>query len=275
MRKYLYLTAILIPSILLSPMVGFAADVISATCTEKNGKSIVLNFDISGGRQDIAEVGDVNVDFKESKIILSKDTKLILDFDTKTKQVYRNGENTGITCEFQNLNLIKKAISIQKNQKKTQKIIEDFVYGNDVKAINSLTDSVKTLCKGDIKCTFNKVWAYLDISNDGRLSLSEIARFQRNVLKFAAVTQEETKLKTEDIVAINLASIMFTPLTASSILHSFDYDNDGLISKREVLDDTEFSKLFGVHVDSVSAGLDFQSLGERLQGLVQQAPFFK
>lgn len=274
MRKYLYLTAILIPSILVSPRVGFATDVISATCTDKNGRSDVFNFDISGGRQDIHEIGEVNVGFKESKIILSND-KYNVEFDIKTKHVYSDGENVGVTCEFQNLNLIKKAISIQKNQKTSQKIIENFVYGNDVKAINSLTDSVKNLCKGDMKCTFNKVWAYLDISNDNRLSLSEIARFQRNVLKFAAVTQKETKLKTEDIVAINLASIMLTPLTASSILHSFDYDNDGLISKREVLGDTEFSKLVGVHVDSVSAGLDFQSLGERLQGLVHQAPFFK
>ena len=115
----------------------------------------------------------------------------------------------------------------------------------------------------------------LDITKDGHLSLSEIARFQRNIVKFAGVHQDQTELKTEDIAAINLASIIFFPITASSILHSFDYNNDGLLSKNEVLDDTEFSKLVGVNVDTLATGLDFQSLGKKLKRSMRNIPFMR
>ena len=94
-------------------------------------------------------------------------------------------------------------------------------------------------------------------------------------MKFAAVHQDQNGLKTEDIAAINLASIIFLPITASSVLHSFDYNNDGLLSKSEVLDDTEFSKLVGVNVDTFSTGLDFKSLGEKLNSSLKQIPFLK
>ena len=154
-------------------------------------------------------------------------------------------------------------------------VLQDFVYGSDNRKLENLVKSVETLCKRNIKCAFNKVWAYLDITKDGYLSLSEIARFQRNIVKFAAVHQDQNVLKTEDIAAINLASIIFLPITASSILHSFDYNNDELLSKNEVLDDTEFSKLVGVNVDTLATGLDFQSLGEKLKDSMNQIPFLK
>ena len=154
-------------------------------------------------------------------------------------------------------------------------VLQDFVYGSDIRKLENLGKSVETLCKRNIKCAFDKVWAYLDITKDGYLSLSEIARFQRNIVKFAAVQQDQNGLKTEDIAAINLASIIFLPITASSILHSFDYNNDGLLSKNEVLDDTEFSKLVGVNVDTLATGLNFQSLGEKLKDSINQIPFLK
>ena len=154
-------------------------------------------------------------------------------------------------------------------------VLQDFVYGSDIRKLENLGKSVETLCKRNIKCAFIKVWAYLDITKDGHLSLSEIARFQRNIVKFAAVHQDQNVLKTEDIAAINLASIIFLPITASSILHSFDYNNDGLLSKSEVLDDTEFSKLVGVNVNTLATGLDFQSLGEKLKDSMNLMPFLK
>jgi hypothetical protein len=154
-------------------------------------------------------------------------------------------------------------------------VLQDFVYGSDIRKLENLGKSVKTLCKGNIKCAFDKVWAYLDISKDGRLSLAEIARFQRNIVKFAAVGQDKNVLKTEEIAAINLASIIFLPITASSVLHSFDYNNDGVLSKNEVFGDTEFSKLVGVNVNTLATGLDFQSLGKKLQDFMGNIPFLK
>ena len=154
-------------------------------------------------------------------------------------------------------------------------VLQDFVYGSDIRKLENLGKSVKTLCKRNLKCTFDKVWAYLDISKDSRLSLAEIARFQRNIVKFAAVHQDQNALKMEEIAAINLASIIFLPITASSVLHSFDYNNDGLLSKDEVFGETEFSKLVGVDVDTLATGLDFQSLGEKLKDSMNQIPFLK
>jgi hypothetical protein len=163
----------------------------------------------------------------------------------------------------------------KKERERGEILLQDFVYGNDIRKLEDLRHSVKNLCKGNIKCSFDKVWAYMDISKDDRLSLAEIARLQRNIVKFAAVGQDKNAIKTEEIAAINLASIIFLPITASSILHSFDYNNDGLLSKKEVLGDTEFSKLVGVDVDKLATGLNFQSLGEKLKNSMNLIPFFK
>ena len=166
-------------------------------------------------------------------------------------------------------------------------VLQDFVYGSDVRALEDLAKSVETLCQKnraradggatiDFKCTFDKIWAYLDITGDGRLSLAEISRFQRNIVKFVAVEKAgENVIETAEIVAINLVSIIFLPITASSILHSFDYNNDGLLSKNEVFGDTEFSKLVGINVETLATSLDFYSLGEKLQDTMDQIPFFK
>ena len=169
---------------------------------------------------------------------------------------------------------------VEKLQEKIERergeiLLQDFVYGNDIRKLEELINSVKNLCKGNIKCSFDKVWAYLDISKDGRLSLAEIARLQRNIVKFAAVDQDKNAIKTEEIAAINLASIIFLPITASSVLHSFDYNNDGFLSKKEVLGDTDFSKLVGVDVDNLATGLDFRSLGEKLKNSMNLIPFLK
>jgi len=154
-------------------------------------------------------------------------------------------------------------------------IFQDFVYGSDVRALENLGKSVVTLCERDIKCAFDKVWAYLDLTGDGNLSLSEIARFQRNIIKMVASTQGRNGLKTEEIVAINFASIIFLPIMASSILHSFDYNNNGLLSKDEVFGETEFSKLVGLDSKDFAKGVDFQILGERLQQTMDLIPLFK
>jgi uncharacterized protein len=122
-------------------------------------------------------------------------------------------------------------------------ILQDFLFAGDVRELDTLSKVVKKSCKGNMKCSFDKVWAYLDITGDGFLSLAEIARFQRNIIKYSAANQEDTKLETEDFAAINLATIIFLPITASAIVHSFDYDNDGLLSKNEVFRETEFAKL--------------------------------
>mgnify|MGYP001211283923 FL=1 len=154
-------------------------------------------------------------------------------------------------------------------------ILQDLVYASDVRALDTLGETVKTTCKRNIKCAFDKVWAYLDRSGDARLSLAEIARFQRNLIKYGAANQKENKLETEDIAAINLASIIFLPITASSILHSFDYNNDGLLSKNEVFGESEFAKFVGVDAETIATGINFQNLSKRVTEALELLQFLK
>ena len=89
------------------------------------------------------------------------------------------------------------------------------------------------------------------------------------------IDEGENVLETEDFAAIQLASIIFLPITASSVLNSFDYDNDGLLSKNEVFGDTEFSKLVGINIDIFSSGFEFKSLGKKLQDAMEVIPLLK
>ena len=56
--------------------------------------------------------------------------------------------------------------------------------------------------------------------------------------------------------------------TASSVLHSFDYNNDGLLSKNEVFSETEFAKFVGVDAKTLATGFNVQSLLKQLQDSV-------
>ena len=139
------------------------------------------------------------------------------------------------------------------------------IYGSDLRAFETLQKTLETNCKQNIKCAFDNVWTYLDISGDDHLSLAEISRFQRNIVKLVAVQQKKKK---EEIAAMNIASIIFFPITASSVLHSFDYNNDGLLSKNEVFSETEFAKFVGVDAKTLATGFNVQSLVKQLQDSV-------
>ena len=154
---------------------------------------------------------------------------------------------------------------IKKPISKAELILQDMIYGSDLRAFETLQKTLETNCKQNIKCAFDNVWTYLDISGDDHLSLAEISRFQRNIVKLVAVQQ---KKKTEEIAAMNIASIIFFPITASSVLHSFDYNNDGLLSKNEVFSETEFAKFVGVDVKTLATGFNVQSLVKQLQDSV-------
>ena len=151
-------------------------------------------------------------------------------------------------------------------------VLNNFVYGDDVRAVERLKRTVENDCFQDIKCAFEEVWSFIDVTGDGYLSLAEISRFQRVIIKYWVVEQEQLEVNVEDVAGVNLASILLLPITASSILHSFDYDNDGVLSPEEVLGDSEFAKLVGVDAESFAAGIDFEGLGEKLRNSLQLLP---
>jgi uncharacterized protein len=168
---------------------------------------------------------------------------------------------------YQNGNEDAKALYLQLQWK-------DFIFASDVRALTALVEAVESTCGDDIKCSFEYLWNYIDVTEDRHISLAEIARFQRNIIKYGAAAQETEKLTTEDLAVINLASIMLTPITASAILSSFDYDDDGRLSKKEVTGDSAFVEMLGVDPKGVADEIDFEGLGQRMREMLNQILIF-
>ena len=76
----------------------------------------------------------------------------------------------------------------------------------------------------------------------------------------------------EVMLGIQSISILLLPITAKAILNSYDYNNDGVLQKEEVLGDTDFAELMGFSTKSVSGNLDFKSLGQRLSTQILNSP---
>ena len=143
-------------------------------------------------------------------------------------------------------------------------LINDLVYGSDVQKLRDLSQVLNDECYRDLECAFDKVWKHLDISQDGNLSIAELSKFQRDLVQFAYIEEMGSDVEIADAAAINLTSILLLPITSSSILHSFDYNNDGTLQKEEVVGQTEFAKLVGLDAQSLINGVEFQALGNKL-----------
>ena len=152
-------------------------------------------------------------------------------------------------------------------------LLHDFIYGHDVQKMENLSTKIQTICLTNFRCAFDEVWQYLDITKDGNISLAELSKFQRNLVKFAYVENMDEKVKVEEVAAINAISILLLPITSSSILNSFDYNNDGTLQKGEVFGESEFAKLTGIDTKSLITGMDFQVLGNRLNSVLDGFPF--
>mgnify|MGYP000645636449 FL=1 len=143
-------------------------------------------------------------------------------------------------------------------------LINDLVYGSDVQKLRDLSQVLNDECYRDLECAFDKVWKHLDISQDGNLSIAELSKFQRDLVQFAYIEEMGSDVEIADAAAINLTSILLLPITSSSILHSFDYNNDGTLQKEEVVGQTEFAKLVGLDAQSLINGVEFEALGNKL-----------
>ena len=151
-------------------------------------------------------------------------------------------------------------------------LIKDLVYVSDIQKLKDLAQTIETICSKNPKCAFDKVWEYLDLSKDGNLSVAELSKFQRNLVKFAYVEEMQDKVEIEEIAAINLTTILLLPITSSSILHSFDYNNDGTLQKEEVFGETEFAELVGIDAQSLISGVEFRTLGNKLNDAINNLP---
>lgn len=157
-------------------------------------------------------------------------------------------------------------------KKVAELLLRDILVDSDIAEMNKLKNTVAEKCDRDPKCIFDQMWQYLDVSGDNKISLAEVARIQRALVKRAYVENSGEEFDAGELVAVNTASILLLPITASSVINSFDYDSDGLLSKNEVVGNTEFAKLVGVDASTLS-GLEFDKLGKKLLQNMNKIPF--
>lgn len=92
----------------LLPVLANAGEMIEATCTKPGDtKEMVFDFDSSGGKQNIAGMGESEVTFSKKKIIVKFGAGTAA-FNITTGKMYFDGEHKGITCKYDNLAALEK-----------------------------------------------------------------------------------------------------------------------------------------------------------------------
>jgi hypothetical protein len=114
MKKILGL-ALGIMMIALTPAVGNAAGMIEAVCKFDKRTSTFI-FDISGGKQTIADIGEADIKFTEDMIIAKTEKGSFFWKFKENKVVDHKGRDVPTKCKYKNLELIKQAL-LNQNKK--------------------------------------------------------------------------------------------------------------------------------------------------------------
>lgn len=158
-----------------------------------------------------------------------------------------------------------KAGALNADQLVSEIVLRDFVYGNDMRAFKMLEGRITGECSKDIECAFDTVWSFLDVSKDSQLSLAEISRFQRLIVKLALVEKATGRPDLAELSAATGSSLLLSPVVSTAIINSFDYNADGFLAPSEVLGDSEFSELVGINAKTLSDGFDLEGLQYKLR----------
>ena len=189
--------------------------------TNRKGIQVTLSLKSDGSAKALA-VGPQGEVRREGKWWTREPNIHCLKWVNRKKNICRkigNVEESGEGWTTNRKGITWTITKIKKPISKAELILQDMIYGSDLRAFETLQKTLETNCKQNIKCAFDNVWTYLDISGDDHLSLAEISRFQRNIVKLVAVQQ---KKKTEEIAAMNIASIIFFTLHLIGLLWTED-----------------------------------------------------
>ena len=145
-------------------------------------------------------------------------------------------------------------------------IIENFLLQQDIYKLQQLTAHLETACRDNWDCAFQSVWKFIDITGDDNISLAEIAKFQRRLAKLAYVENSNLYylFDSRHASGMVIGSVLILPIAASSILNSFDYNNDGLLQKDEVIGDNEFAAMVGIDTEAIFARYKFGEFRKHL-----------
>ncbi len=103
-------------------------------------------------------------------------------------------------------------------------------------ALLRVISNAQGLCETDRQACANQLFAGIDVSGDGNLSVAEIARLFR-VAGYVAAVGQDTAANNDDLAGLLAAGLPLGPLLASAIVNSFDYNNDSVVSLAELSQD--------------------------------------
>ena len=115
-------------------------------------------------------------------------------------------------------------------------------------------------------------WSFLDVSGDELLSLSEIARGMRLFAKWSAARQagaEGKPLNAESKLGLHIIGVLLTPFGARPVLDSYDYNDDGLLSRAELFNDTDLAGAVELSRRPVGDFIDLEDILAKLEMLMR------
>ena len=100
---------------------------------------------------------------------------------------------------------------------------------------------------------------YMDITHDERISAAEYNRFSRHFVAWATVQEvgNMEPVKLEKIYTACLGTMALAPLTTKIIFLNYDYDNDGFLSKNEILSNFSDCSDYTLNADTIINQLHF------------------
>ena len=103
-------------------------------------------------------------------------------------------------------------------------------------AVLKVVDSVYGTCQSNRQMCATTLFAGADVSGDGKLSTAELSRLVRVATYIAAVSGNDV-IQNNELAGAITATIPIAPVLSSAVVHSFDYDNDGVLSLKEMAQD--------------------------------------
>lgn len=156
--------------------------------------------------------------------------------------------------------------------------LDAMLFDSDVARVSRIIAEFKSRCafeRGQPEAAAECVdyaWSTLDISGDGLLSLSEIARGLRMFAKWSAHEQArayKAPLDSATKLGIHTLGILFSPLGAKPLLDSYDYDDDGRLSREELFADTNFADVLALSQRPLADAIDMEIILEKLQQIMR------
>ena len=105
----------------------------------------------------------------------------------------------------------------------------------------------------------NAILEYMDITHDELISAAEHNRFIRHFVTWATVQEAEhmEPVKIEKIYTACLGTMALAPLITKTIFLNHDYDNDGFLSKSEILSSFSDCSEYTLTTDTIINQLNF------------------